>query len=57
MKIQRFKVLQENFLEERDFSNSPRENLLTFGEEVLLNIMKVIEMYYNQIHFIVTDID
>lgn len=30
MKIQRFKVLQENFLEERDFSNSPRENLLTF---------------------------
>lgn len=28
MKIQRFKVLRENFLEERDFSNSPRENLL-----------------------------
>ena len=47
MKIQRFKVLRENFLEERDFSNSPRENLLTFGEEVLLNIMKVIEMYHD----------
>lgn len=47
MKIQRFKVLRENFLEERDFSNSPKENLLTFSEEVLLNIMKVIEMYHD----------
>ena len=45
MKIQRFKFSQENSLEEKEFSNTPRENLLTFGEEVLLNIMKVIEMY------------
>lgn len=47
MKIQRFKFLQENSLEEKEFSNTPRENLLTFGEEVLLNIMKVIEMYHD----------
>lgn len=35
MKIQRFKVLQENFLEERDFSNSPRENLLNKKKSLL----------------------